>query len=253
MEAVARYRVPVATVRRLRSPPWEGLTHVVLAADQSRHALRVLRLRAGDVVHLLDERGALAEGVLDGEEDGLARVRIARPLASPPPPARPVHILCALPKARAARWIVQKGTELGIASLTFVGTERGAVRPGGRTAQAWERIAAEACKQCGRTAPPAVSWAGDLAAAVAGAGDVSQHGMADPDPGAIPIAAWLRSIPPDAPVRIWIGPEGGWTDAERAAIEGAGATRFRLGPTVLRVETAVLAAASCAMFGRDPG
>lgn len=232
-------------MRTLLAPPLKGAVEVTLSPDQSHHALRVLRLSEGDRATLLDPTGTRAEAVLAGTTEGLARFRIER---TPPPPApqgRAVHLACALPKSRGARWLVQKATELGVATLTFVRTERGTVRPRRDAVDAWERIAREACKQSERPGPPALAWAESL-------GDLPREAppwFADPVPDTPPLAERLRAVGALDRVRIAIGPEGGWTDGEREELRGLGGTPFSLGNTILRVETAALAAAAVARFG----
>jgi 16S rRNA (uracil1498-N3)-methyltransferase len=232
-------------MRTLLAPPLEGAVEVTLSPEQSHHALRVLRLSEGDRATLLDPTGIRAEAVLTGAGEGLARFRIERRLPPSAPRGRAVHLACALPKSRGARWLVQKATELGVATLTFVRTERGSVRPRRDAASAWERIAREACKQSERPEPPALAWAESL-------GDLPREiplWFADPTPDAPPLAPRLRAVGALDPVRIAIGPEGGWTDGERETFRGLGGVPFSLGNTILRVETAALAAAAVARFG----
>ncbi|MBI4230842.1 MAG: 16S rRNA (uracil(1498)-N(3))-methyltransferase [Planctomycetes bacterium] len=235
----------MARMRTLLAPPLEGPDEVILSPEQSHHALRVLRLPEGSRATLLDPSGIRAEAVLTGTQEGLARFRIERRLPPPAPEGREVHLACALPKSRGARWLVQKGTELGVAVLSFVRTERGTVRPRPDAIDAWERIAREACKQSGRHEPPVLAWTETL-------GDLPQGAplwFADPAPDAPPLAVRLHAIGPEAQVRIAIGPEGGWTDGERQVLRDLGGTPFSLGPTILRVETAAIASAAVARFG----
>lgn len=200
---------------------------VRLDAGQSAHAQRVLRLGPGDAIELFDGRGHRAVATIRRTgrvvEADVADIETA-------PPGATLVVAAALPKGRRADFMVEKLSELGVAAFQPVPFER-SVRTG-TSMRRFERIAVESAKQCGRAhvmeiRPP--GWpAGPLV-------------VADPD-------APRRMRAGDGDVVV-VGPEGGLTDAERERF--AGATFASLGPTILRIETAAIAAAAVMLCARS--
>jgi len=154
------------------------------------------------------------------------------------PPAPLVLALAALHTA-AFDWAVEKATELGATAIVPV--LAGRVQGGRHEARTdrWERIAAAAVAQCGRTRPPRVARPLRLAAFLAEAAGARLVAEAD--------AAPPRRLEPGADgITVLIGPEGGFTAEESAAIRGAGFVGLSLGPRTLRAETAAVAALALA-------
>jgi 16S rRNA (uracil1498-N3)-methyltransferase len=208
-----------------------------LPAAIAHHALRVLRLRDSAAVVLFNGRGGECSGVLQIAGRG-ARVVLERCSAIERESPLAVTLLQAWIAGDKLDWVIEKGTELGAVRFVLAPAERSVVRLAGtRRTQRVERlrqIAIAACCQCGRNRVPTILAAESLEAALAAA----REGAA---------AAWL--LDPAAPqaarpplhaasLALAIGPEGGWSDAERALASGAGWATFALGPRILRTESA---------------
>lgn len=193
----------------------------VLDDDAQHHLVRVLRLRAGEVVTVTDGAGAwrscrFADGLLepDGEVHTVARRE------------SPISVGFAIPKADRPEWIVQKLTELGADRIVVLHADRSVVRwDDDRAAKhlvKLRRIVLESIHQCRAVWLPSVDGPVEAATFLPAA--------AAAEPGGRSLRAGDRTIA--------VGPEGGWSDAELAAA----ADRVSLGSTVLRVETAALTA-----------
>ena len=207
---------------------------VHIPADAAHHA-RVARVAPGDPVEVLDLAGAVGIGILarwDGNACVVEIVNVERGRGEPPAPL--VLGLAAL-HTQAFDWAVEKATELGATALVPVLAAR---VQGGRHAarvERWQRLADAAVAQCGRSRPPAVTEPQPLADFLANARGVRLVG----EPG----AAMPTAFEPTADgITLLIGPEGGLTDEELAAIRAAGFAGLPLGPRILRAETAAVAA-----------
>lgn len=211
--------------------------------DDEAHHLRVRRAAPGEKVELRDGAGLAGTGTLEG--DGarwLVRVESA---TQAPPPTPLVLAVGAGDKDRFA-WLVEKAAELGATEVVPVETERAAgvaTRIQGKQARKLARRALESTKQSGAL------WALEVRAPLPlvellRTREVGYRWIADPD-GAPPPASV------EGAVTVLIGPEGGFTDPERAAAARAGWVPIRLGPHVLRFETAAVAAAACITAARE--
>ena len=169
-------------------------------------------------------------------------------------------VAAAVPKGDRADWMVEKLSELGVDEFVPLAAARSVVLPEGRGKHdRWNRIATEAAKQSRRAGVMRITKLTDLSGALAGATDAAQSGRAwfltTEDDAAVPISTALRDVPAGARLTVFVGPEGGWTVEERQQFAAAGATAVRLGPTILRVETAAIATAvvvACAPRPRGP-
>lgn len=197
----------------------------VLADADRHHLARVLRLRPGEPVVATDGRGRwrlcrYRPGGL--ETDG--------PVVAEAAPAPPCTVAFAPVKGDRPEWVVQKLTELGVDRIVPLAVERSVVRwQGERRRHAVERlrrVAVEASAQCRRVWLPEVTDVATLDVLVAAGTPVALA-----QPGGPPLAGGTTAVA--------VGPEGGWSPAELAR----GLPTFGLGPTVLRAETAALAAA----------
>jgi 16S rRNA (uracil1498-N3)-methyltransferase len=236
----------------LATPPQGG--SAVLDGDEARHLARVLRARVGDVVTLFDGRGRawqarvtrIARDTVEleaVEPNAVEPNTVARFAGEPaPPPAAPrLTLAVALPKGERQKWMVEKLTELGVARLVPLETARGVAEATASAAARLERQVIEACKQCGRDTLMEVAAGRPLdrvlADLPAGARGVIAHPHAPPLEAAAVQAGATEVI-------ALVGPEGGFTAAELAAADRAGAVRVSLGPHILRVETAAIALAA---------
>lgn len=210
-----------------------------LPADQAAHVTSVLRLKAGAPVRVFDGAGHEHAAALEGTGRRTA-VRVGEAL--PALPESPLRLTLAQGIGRGERmdFVVQKATELGVTAIVPLLTARAVVRlddeRSARRLAHWQAVAVSACEQCGRAMVPTiatpVALADFLRQAPQGAG-VLLEPTAD---------APLATLTPPGAVTVLIGPEGGLDTHEQAAACAAGYTPVRLGPRVLRTETAALAA-----------
>ena len=148
--------------------------------------------------------------------------------------------------------ILQKATELGVAAFIPVSSQRSEVKLDAARAEKrlahWNSVVASACEQCGRAWVPEVSAPAPLEASVASLAASGPRLLLDPFADAV--VASLAS-PAGNALTVAVGPEGGWSPRDRQALQSAGFTGIRLGPRVLRTETAGLAAIAAlqARFG----
>lgn len=223
-----------------------------LGAEDARHAVRVLRLGAGDEVELVAAPERYLGEIVRADEDGVT-VRVTGRLRSTEAATR-VTLYQGLPKADKMDMIVQKSTELGACAVVPVAMERSVVRLDGKDAarktERWQRIAREAVKQCARVAVPEVKPPQRLTALEEElrALDVLIVPWEDARDGSI-----RESLTPvlkreERRIGILIGPEGGISAGEAEWLSRrAGARLVTLGPRILRTETAGLAALAITM------
>jgi 16S rRNA (uracil1498-N3)-methyltransferase len=213
-----------------------------LPAGASRHLLRVLRLRAGAEVTLFDGRGGEYGATLLGADGPAARLQVGahRELERESP--LDCTLLQGVSRGERMDLIIQKAVELGVTRVVPVMTEFAVVKLDAAQAakrQAhWQGIAISACEQCGRNRVPEVAAPASLTTACASLDPGGTRLLLAPD-----AAATLAAAASGAQrVVLLIGPEGGLSDAEHALAARRQFVACRLGPRVLRTETAPLAA-----------
>jgi 16S rRNA (uracil1498-N3)-methyltransferase len=228
----------------------EGAPTVLLSPADSGHALRSLRLKAGEEITVADGAGAIARGRLAGEQDGrvavaiagVDRVERARPLVS---------VALAPPKGDRLNWAVQKLAELGTDELVLVPTERSVrswvAERADRIVERQRAVAREAAMQSRAPFVMEVRTATTLEEVLCQPGRPAvllSEGASRPLADALPAA-------PDA-VRILVGPEGGFSEAEVASALRNGVPVVSLGAPILRSETAAVVGAALvlARYGR---
>lgn len=211
-----------------------------LSEDESRHASHSRRLKIGDALWLFDGRGNVARARLQsGGGRSLEALIIDHRFE---PAAQPtVHLACALPKGDRASVLLDMATQLGITSFTPLLCERRVVDPGEGTLERLRRVCLEACKQSRCVHLPRVLAPAKFVDAIARDGT---KWIAHPDGKKL---AGL-SYPPEKPLTLFIGPEGGFTEEEVANALGDGAERVALGSTILRIEAAAVALVAAIML-----
>lgn len=220
-------------------------TRIDLDRERAHYLTRVLRLRRDEALTVFDGAGRAWSATLADAGARSATLAIGPLLADEPPPAPAIHLVQALLKGSAMDTVIQKAVELGATDLWLLQAERSNV-PGGERAERkrehWQRVIESAAEQCGALhltrLHPTLGLAEWLASPPA-----PTVLLFDPGAPALPLSL------PRADVALLIGPEGGWTDAERAACEAAAVTRVGLGDRVLRAETAPLAALAALRHG----
>lgn len=210
---------------------------LALSAEAARHLVKALRLAPGDALTVFSGAGGEFAAELAGSASTpTVRLGEHHPVERESPLA--TVLWAGLSKGEKLDWVVQKATELGVTEIRPVHTARSVRRldpaKAAKNRQRWDKIAAGACEQCGRNRLPVIAEVSDLTTALAEpvtAGLVlDDTGDPAPDP------------PPETPLHLLIGPEGGLSDDELATAEAAGFKRTALGPRTLRTETAAVTA-----------
>lgn len=223
----------------------------VLSAEESAHAARVLRLRSGEEVRLLDGENLWA-AKLDNVDPKETTVVVTEKCASPEAPAQAV-LIQGLPKADKLELIAQKGTELGMWELWPVEMERSVAKAdkadkGEKKRERLGRIAMEAAKQSGRAHVPEVASTISFAKVLEKLDGIDLVLVAWEEEHALPmsqaVTAYVDKHGIPGRVAVVIGPEGGISQAEWQKLHDAGAVSVTLGPRILRTETAGLCALS---------
>jgi 16S rRNA (uracil1498-N3)-methyltransferase len=220
---------------------------VDLPPEAAHHASKVLRMDEGDAVMLFDGRGGEWTARLQRVGKAMAAVLESFDAAEREPPLA-VTLAQSLPAADKMDWVVQKGTELGVARIRPLVARRSVVRLSGerraRRVAHWQAIAVAACEQCRRNRVPLVAPPVDFAHYL-GEAPASGELRLMLAPGAERRLADLER--PAGPVTLLVGPEGGFEEGELAAAAAAGFQAVSLGPRVLRTETAGAAALAAIM------
>jgi 16S rRNA (uracil1498-N3)-methyltransferase len=213
-----------------------------LPGDVSAHVARVLRARAGERLTLFDGRGGEYDATILHIERGGVQVRIELHRDVERESPLQVTLLQAIARGERMDVIVQKATELGVAGILAFHGERSVVRLDGealaRRCEHWRAVAISACEQCGRNRVPTLSAVADLAAACAQSDGGGMRLLLAPQADR-PLTSMVRGA---ALISLAVGPEGGFGDEELALAAQQGFQACRLGPRVLRAETAPLAA-----------
>lgn len=213
---------------------------IVITGDEARHLARVLRARVGDAITVFDGRGRSWPARITALGRGEVEVETGEPRVAEATRRPPVTLAVALPKGDRQRWLVEKLTELGTATLLPLVTDRGVAEATTAAVDRMRRVVIEACKQCGRDLLMEIAAPATVAAVVA-AKPTAAIGLVA-DPGGDPLAMAPGSA--GGAVVALVGPEGGFTADEISAADAAGWRRVALGPHVLRVETAAVALAA---------
>lgn len=237
-----------------------------LDADSAKKLTRVLRLTAGETFVAFDGLGGAWECAIStvGTADNAREVRavIVSEQLPPPPPKLHLMVAQAVPKGDKIEFVLQKGTELGVAEFWPFAAARSVAnydadddeRASTRAAR-WRKIAAQAAAQCGRADVPVVHALSEFSVAVdAGTENGARCFLLDETPEIETLREALARQPLElddastrddiipARVMLLIGPEGGWSESERDWAQRYGAEPISLGRLVLRTETAALAA-----------
>ncbi|UBB17140.1 16S rRNA (uracil(1498)-N(3))-methyltransferase [Comamonas odontotermitis] len=221
-----------------------------LPAEAARH-VQVFRMQPGDGITLFNGTAGVPAGEYAATIMQMGRnhvtVRIDSHAAVEREAAVAVHLLAGITAGERMEWLVEKATELGVASITPLEAERSVTRLKGDRAtkrqERWQAIAASACEQCGRNQVPVIHAPVDLAQwsradALAGA----QRLVLSLAEGTQPLPVALQARAATQPVVFLSGPEGGLSPAEEALARTHGFAPVTLGARVLRAETAPLAA-----------
>lgn len=229
-------------VSRLYLPePLKSGAELVLTGERAHYVLTVLRARPGTPLIVFNGQGGEYRAELIAADRRRAQLKIgvfrAREAESP----LRIHLGLAIAKGGRMDLSVQKATELGVESIAPLLTKRCSVRLEGKEEPKrwhWKKIAIAACEQCGRNRIPEIFPAQFVEEWLS-----TRSGGVVLDPEGVAFSALPR---PGDELTLLVGPEGGISCAERQRAERQGFIPARLGPRILRVETAVVAALSAA-------
>ena len=214
---------------------------IALPEAAARHAVSVLRLQVGDALNLFNGEGGEYRAALVAVNKRETRARLLEFDATER--ESPVDITLALGISAGERmdYSLQKATELGVSSIQPLATERSVVKLAGERAdkrlQHWQHVVIAACEQCGRNRVPAVAPVQKLFAYLADVDRGKRLLMLSPD-----ASTPLKRVAPAAAAVLLIGAEGGLAPAEYQAAQASGFEPVKLGPRILRTETAPVAA-----------
>ncbi|MCC7060550.1 MAG: 16S rRNA (uracil(1498)-N(3))-methyltransferase [Burkholderiaceae bacterium] len=216
-----------------------------LDARQSHHLVRVLRITPGAALECFDGAGARFEAHVERADPRACLIRLGARVEADTESALRITLVQCLGSADRMDWAIEKAVELGVHAIQPLESERSPVRLDAARAQRrhqhWSRIVAAACMQCGRDRLPAL---GPVLAFDRWIGDPDRSGAATRivlDPQAPTPLSQLHPEP-SRPIELRVGPQSGWAATELHAAGLAGFCAARLGPRVLRAETAGLAA-----------
>jgi 16S rRNA (uracil1498-N3)-methyltransferase len=221
-------------------------SEVRLPPDAAHHAARVLRLAPGQAVTLFDGRGGEFEAQIIRIDRDEVAVKTAGHVAVERESPLTITLAQGLSSGERMDFTLQKAVELGVSAIQPLATERSVVKlseeRAARRTEHWRSLVIAACEQCGRNRVPEVGkpcgfreWLSNLPNP---APDGEARLLLSPH-----AADSLRAMPaPQGPVILLAGPEGGLAPAEAELAQSRGFRPVRLGPRVLRTETAALAA-----------
>ena len=208
-------------------------TSILIEGDEAKHAIRVKRVAAGDLIALTDGRGLTAlANVTDARRTLTLTVRTTDHAARTSPSVR---VLTASPKGPRLEKMIDALSQVGAASWGALGTKLGVVDPGENKLDRAERVALESAKQCGRAWIMEIGRKASLKDALRGGGAV--------------VVADASGEPYESngndEITLLIGPEGGWTEDELASARDAGARVNSFGVHTMRIEVAAPVACAC--------
>ena len=211
-------------------------------AEQAHHVAHVLRLAAGDALVVFDGQGLEYPAVIERIAKSSVTLRAGEGRVVDRESPLIVDLAQGISSGERMDYTIQKAVELGVRSIQPLSTERSVVRLSPERAAKrmahWQAVAVAACEQCGRNRVPTVLPVATLTAWLARARpEVLRFTLA---PGASTSLHALER--PTGPLVLLVGPEGGLSPRERQDAEAAGFDPLRLGPRILRTETAALAA-----------
>ena len=219
---------PLQTGLRLELPP-----------GPARH-VQVLRMQPGGTITLFDGRGGEYDARIEHMGRSEVRVEVGAHRDAECETSVQVHLALGMPANERMDWLVEKATELGVASIQPLVSERTVLRLAGERAQKkqahWQAIAVAACEQCGRNRVPTVHAVESLSSWLA------RQAQAGVVLSLREGTQALADVPAASSFTLLSGPEGGLAPAEEDAALARGWQPVHLGPRVLRAETAPLAA-----------
>ncbi|MCB1758826.1 MAG: 16S rRNA (uracil(1498)-N(3))-methyltransferase [Gammaproteobacteria bacterium] len=231
------------SIRIYTPQPLQAQSESELEPEARHHLLQVLRLRSGDSITLFNGDGHDYLARLTHADRKEAWAEIVQRSAPEPPATLRIRLAIAVSKGERMDFAIQKSVELGVAEITPLISSRSVVRLSPERMQKrldhWQRILVAACEQSGRRRLPQLNPVQEF-------GLWCNARIVDPVPALVldhRAESTLEQLPePGSEIALLAGPEGGFSAEELAAASSAGVRAVRLGPHVLRTETAPLAA-----------
>jgi len=227
------------------SAPFAPGDRVAISGEEFHHAVRVVRVREGEEVELFDAAGSAAHGFITAVEPAQLIVNVLSMIDTRESPLA-ITLAMSIIALDKFELVLQKATELGVRSIVPIVSERVEIRAEryrGKQ-ERWEKIIFEAVKQSGRARTPQLEVPLPFHEAIARPGTKIVFDADHP-------ATWQPGNTAPTSVTLFIGPEGGFSDAEVEAAVKHGAHIQSLGPRRLRAETAAIVA--CALMGVSYG
>lgn len=220
-----------------------ALGRVTIFDEEAKHLARVRRVGIGETVELFDGRGNAWPAEVESIGKDRVELRVVGQLLPDRKPKLDLTLATAIPKGERFDWLVEKASELGVTRLVPLLTERGVVDPRNSKLERLRRLAIESAKQSGRNTlleiNQPVAWPQLCALeAKSGRSRLIAH------PGGSLIGTYRPATDSARTATLAIGPEGGFSPSEIDLAIGAGWTQVGLGPTILRIETAAIAASA---------
>jgi len=221
---------------------------VGLTGPEAHYLLRVLRMQPGDRFRAVLPGGGERVATVKTVTGERVAATLGEELAPGADPSAEVHLYVGMAKTGKLELVIQKCTELGVASVRPVLCRRSVSRPdserAARKVGRWEKIAEEAARQCGRTSAPHVGAPLGFVEAVEEMVALNGTGLILAPTG----ERGLREAALRPPVSLLTGPEGGFDPEELSHAADAGLTSLSLGERILRAETAAIAATALVMY-----
>ncbi|MDV6315596.1 16S rRNA (uracil(1498)-N(3))-methyltransferase [Idiomarina sp. HP20-50] len=222
-------------------------TETELSSDAFQHLIKVLRLNVGDNIVLFNGDGHNYDASITSIQKKSAHfIATSYQVNNSESPIR-VHLAQVISRGDRMDFVLQKSVELGATEITPLFSERCGVKLSGdrleKKQQQWQKIVQSACEQCGRSVVPPVKPAQQLNDFVQSPFEGLKLTL---DPTATkPLSSFNDA---DKGIQLLIGPEGGFSEAEVHAAEQHGFKPMRLGPRILRTETAALSALTAVQY-----
>ncbi len=217
--------------------------HAAITGDHAEHLVRVLRARVGQEFDIA-AGNVVRRGRIVTIQEGRVDFELGEEVCTAP--AANITLLLAVFKFDRMEWAIEKCTELGVSRIVPViagRTDAHLASAAAKRAERWRRIALQASEQSRRACPPEIAAPIKLQEVASLAGGVLRIVLAESQQKTL-LRDVLASHPPKGEILLAIGPEGGWAEDELQLLQKAGWVSASLGPTILRAETAAIAAAA---------
>ena len=229
-------------MNRYYLPPthW-GENQLSLTGEEAHHATRVMRVKVDEVIEIFDGNGKSAVcTVLDADRRTVSCA--VEQTTDHEAPAHPITLCQSIPKGSNMELIIQKSVEIGVNAIQPLITERTVARPDAmkKKQEKWQRVALEACKQCGQNYLPEVKEPVHFQPWITSLQAFDTPLIASLDEHSLHLKEHLQTTPLKGNIGLLIGPEGDFSPEEYQLAYGAGFQPISFGYIVMRVETAAI-------------